>query len=90
MSSGTDTAPTGASRGIERQITLPVTKALQISARSIRNRIGRTLVSMMAIFLGITFLVSTVVSNRLTATLMSEARRTQVAAAAQEDSYERR
>ena len=51
--------------GVERQVQLPIRQALTISARSIRNRIGRTIVSMSAILLGITFLIATVASNKL-------------------------
>ena len=50
---------------IEKQIRLPLKHALVISARSIRNRIGRTFVSMAAILLGITFFISIVTSNQL-------------------------
>ena len=50
---------------VEHQIRLPLKHALLISARSIRNRVGRTLISMAAIVLGITFFISIVSSNRL-------------------------
>ena len=51
---------------VEQQIQLPLKHALLISARSIRNRIGRTFISMAAILLGITFFISIISSNRLT------------------------
>jgi len=51
---------------VEQQIHLPLKHALLISARGIRNRIGRTFISMAAILLGITFFISIVSSNRLT------------------------
>ena len=50
---------------VERQIRLPLKHALLISARSVRNRIGRTFISMAAILLGITFFISIVSSNQL-------------------------
>jgi len=50
---------------VEQQIRLPLRHALLISARSIRNRVGRTFISMAAILLGISFFISIVSSNQL-------------------------
>ncbi|MCA1596443.1 MAG: ABC transporter permease [Chloroflexi bacterium] len=46
------------SAGIQRQIHLPWSKALEISLNSIRNRFWRTLITGVGILLGIAFLVS--------------------------------
>lgn len=61
----TEKARRGGRPAVEQQIQLPLKHALLISARSIRNRIGRTFISMSAILLGITFFISIVFSNRL-------------------------
>jgi len=83
---------------VEQQIQLPLKHALLISARSIRNRIGRTFISMAAILLGITFFISIISSNRLTDIIAaqrihaadSEEEAASVAVAAAADPEERR
>ncbi|HET6385875.1 MAG TPA: FtsX-like permease family protein [Armatimonadota bacterium] len=49
--------------GIQRQIKLPLTKAFEISFKSIKNRFWRTMITAIGILLGIAFLVSVISSS---------------------------
>ena len=49
--------------GIQKQIHLPLSKAFEISFKSIKNRFWRTLITAVGILLGIAFLVSVISSG---------------------------
>ncbi len=51
--------------GIQRQIVLPLSKAVQISLESLRVRLGRSMVTMSGIVLAIAFLMSIWTSNAI-------------------------
>ncbi|MDQ2731688.1 MAG: FtsX-like permease family protein [Armatimonadota bacterium] len=49
--------------GMQQQIRLPLTRAFEISIKSIKNRFWRTLITAIGILLGISFLVSVLSSS---------------------------
>lgn len=54
---------------IQRQIRLPLLKAVEISIKSLKIRFGRSLITMGGIFLGIAFLMSIFTSTTINMTL---------------------
>ncbi len=56
-----------------RQIRLPIQRAVSISFRSIKNRVGRSLITIGGIFLAITFLMSIISSSAITESMQKKA-----------------
>ena len=57
---------------IQRQVTLPLSKAVEISIKSLKIRFGRSLITTGGIMLAIAFLMSTFVSTAVTGALLEK------------------
>ncbi len=55
---------------IEKQLTLPLKNALQMSVRGLKARFGRSIIITMSILLGIAFLMSVLANNAFTMSLI--------------------
>jgi len=55
---------------IEKQLTLPLRNALQMSVRNLKTRFGRSIIITMSILLGIAFLMSVLANNAFTMALI--------------------
>ncbi len=58
------------SKKIEKQLTLPLSNALQMSIRGLKTRFGRSIIITMSILLGIAFLMSVLANNAFTMSLI--------------------
>ncbi len=57
---------------IEKQLSLPLSNAIQMSIRNLRIRFGRSIIITMSILLGIAFLMSVLAGNALTNSLIEK------------------
>lgn len=57
---------------IEKQLSLPLKNALQMSIRSLKTRFGRSIIITMSILLGIAFLMSVLANNAFTMSLIQK------------------
>jgi len=57
---------------IEKQLSLPLKNALQMSIRSLKMRFGRSIIITMSILLGIAFLMSVLANDALTTSLINK------------------
>lgn len=55
---------------IEKQLTLPLKNAIQMSVRNLKTRFGRSIIITMSILLGIAFLMSVLSNNAFTMSLI--------------------
>ncbi len=60
--------------GVERQINLPWSKALEIAYRSMRVRLGRSIITMVGVILAVAFMMSILTTDTIMQTLMERAK----------------
>jgi len=57
---------------IEKQLSLPLKNAVQMSMRNLKIRFGRSIIITMSILLGIAFLMSVLANNAFTLALLNK------------------